>query len=122
MELEFSIRSAKFHVRRLDDGGEACAWTPQDVERACRYELLNDESCDCTPFEHPAFSRGSDYSCVVAAQLVQQLCASGDHDSGVCGTPWEEARQAIISLRKERDALLAQLKATNEHTRQVQPE
>lgn len=109
MELEFAVRSAKFRVQRLDDGGEPLAWTPADVERACRLELLNNEACDCTPFEHPAFSRGSDYSCITAARLVQQLCASDGHDHGVSQSPWEEARQAIIGLRKQRDQLQAEL-------------
>lgn len=109
LEVVFRIEDAEFRVVQLS--GFGTAWTPERVALACRYEFSNTVEVDGTDAAHPAYWRGHDDSCALGCSLVAELCASPKGDAGVSMQPWQAAREAIIALRTERDALKAQLQA-----------
>ncbi|MHA1302516.1 MAG: hypothetical protein ACTSPI_02295 [Candidatus Heimdallarchaeaceae archaeon] len=60
---------------------------------------------DATDDAHPAFWRGSKYSCWQATQLVKDILSGKDTGEGKMNEPAATMRNLILELKKDRDRL-----------------
>lgn len=85
--------------------GNATLWDqpPQrhidELGRMLYGQIMDDPECDCTPFQHPAFSRGETYSVKIACRKINEILDGKDNGSGVYGdADFELLRRRLLRL------------------------